>query len=396
MRTWIVVGLAAVLGIGTGVGIAFLRVESWPWDGSPEGVRASRPDRPPPQPNLPQPKAYLPEDTHDFGVMHSNAKGRYEFVVFNRGEAPLAVKMGSSSCKCTVAIPEDAEVPPGGSTKVALEWTGKEEGLSTQFSQHATILTNDPESERITLTIKGRMLIAVQALPPELTFSRITAGESQSAQVRLFGFRPEFRQNPLAVTGYELLEPDGRDHFEVTFKPLGPDQLKAEEDATSGLVAEVTVKPGLPVGAFHQRILLKTTSPEVPTLEIPVRGRIGSEITVFGRGWNEKLGVLTLGRVASRDGGQWTVLLRAGGPHYKEVDFELVEKVPELLDIVVGQPTESPDRQAIATPLTIRIPKGSPPADHLVGEKRYGRLRFKTNHPTAPELLVLLRFVIEG
>jgi hypothetical protein len=211
--------------------------------------------------------------------------------------------------------------------------------------------------------------------------------------VQLFGFR----EDPLETSGYEFSDPATAEHFEVAFKPLTPDQIEEEEGATSGHLIEVTIKPGLPQGPLEQTILLKTNYKEAPTVEIPVAGKIVGEILIFGPGWSEETGVLTLGRVKSRDGAERTVFIRAAGPNCKEVDVKPIEIVPDLLKVEPGKRQQLADGKVALIPLTIRIPKDSRPANHLGStEGRLGRITLETTHPDVPQLRILLRFAIEG
>ena len=397
MKIWLAVGLAAVLGLGAGVGTAVVRVEVWrPWDGTPEGTGTHKAHEP--EPSGLKAEVYVKDDTHDFGAIDSNAKVRHTFLFTNVGQAPLTLEEGRKSCKCAITILQEEEIPPGASVEVAIEWTGKRANYVGSFVQTAAIRTNDPTRREVTLTIKGRVTLAVKADLPGLKFGSVTVGESSSAEVRVFGYRAEFRKEPLAITGYELLKPGTKEHFEVAVKPLPPEEVKEEQDATSGVLAEVTLKPGLPVGAFEQTVLLKTNCKEAPTIEIPVHGRIIGEIRVVGgRGWFEDRGVLSLGRIRSRDGAQRTVFIRAGGQHYKKVHLEPVEKVPDLLQLKLEEPKVDDDSRVSVTRLTIQIPKGCRPVDHWGWDKeRLGRITLRTNHPKAPELRIFLRFVVEG
>jgi hypothetical protein len=69
--------------------------------------------------------------------------------------------------------------------------------------------------------------------------------------------------------------------------------------------------------------------------------------------------------------------------------------VPDLLLVKLGERED--DGKVTLIPLTIQIPKGSPPASHLgPTQEKLGRITLKTTHPDVPELQILLRFAIEG
>lgn len=392
MKFWIALVSAMVLGIGGGIGAAVVRVQMNPWDGTGSGSRAPAERADLPVPEGPAPKVEVKEDTHDFGAMDSHAKGTHDFVLSNVGDAPLTLRKGATTCKCAASILEKGEIAPGQSSKVTVEWTGKD--YVGEFTQSAEILTNDPRSPRVKLRIKGRITVAVRAVPSELVLSRITAGAPYTASVQLFGFRSK----PLEITEHELTGSGKPECFELAFRSMTSDELEAEQDATSGTVASVTIKPGLPLGAFRQTILLKTNYKEAPEIEVPVWGTIGSEISVVGRGWNEETGVLTLGWLKSDEGIERNLFIRAGGPHFKEVHFKPITIDPDdLLKVKPGETTLLENGKASLTRLTIEVPKGSRPANHSGSEEaKLGQIILETGHPKAPELRILVRFTVEG
>ena len=381
-----------VVGACLGVGTAFTRVKLSPWVGVDPAKMVSTEE--PVDEDAPHPQVVVEEVEHDFGVMDTHASGRHEFLFTNAGEAPLELEAGDTSCSCTASILKQGTIAPGESGSVAVEWTGGGKLYLGGFSQTATIITNDPAKRRVVLKITGRITVAIQATPAKLVFSGITAGEVATAQLRLFLFRP----GRLEITGHEAIGTSQAENFEVTFRPMPTEEVKnEEEDATSGVMATITVKPGLPLGAFRQKIRLQTNSEEAPTIEIPISGMINSEISIVGSGWDSETGVLRWGSVSGRAGDQRTLIINAGGPHHKEVNFKLIEKVPDLLEVKLGQTTQLENGRVAITPLTIQIPQGSPPANYLGSEGGgYGRITLQTNHPKAPELRVFLHFAIEG
>src|SRR5690606_9238279 len=84
-------------------------------------------------------KADLPlvesdELVYHFGTMQKGTTKSHVFKFTNRGLAPLELKAGPSSCKCTMVDLADAKltegqsaadkpIPPGGTVGVKLKWT---------------------------------------------------------------------------------------------------------------------------------------------------------------------------------------------------------------------------------------------------------------------------------
>jgi hypothetical protein len=333
------------------------------------------------------------EEQHDFGALDSHATGRYSFVFRNVGEGVLKLTKGDTTCKCTASLlGEDgsqAEVAPGGSTEVALEWKGK--GFSGPFQQSATIHTNDPERPRVTLKISGRIVNAVSTSPTELVLSGVSAGEAATGEVKLFGYQNE----PLEITGYDLSDKATADKFEVAFERLPADEVAKQQDAKSGHLVRVTLKPGLPPGTFEQKIVVKTNAKDAPTIELPVRGSISSEISIIGPGWNEESQLLSLGTATTQEEIKRTVRIIIRGPDRDKVRIRPVETTPNWLDVTVGESTQWQGGQVAQVPLTISVPRGSRPASYLGPDRsQFGRVVLETNHPKVPELQIFVRFAV--
>jgi hypothetical protein len=340
------------------------------------------------------PTVTVDNESYDFGVIDESAKGSHDFLFSNQGSAPLRLSKGESTCGCTVSKLDHEILQPGETAPVTVEWSPK--GKSGDFREGVTITTNDPNWPQVGLTITGRVTAAVRADPAELVFSHVTAGEEISDTARLFGYLPE----PLEIIGHRMINSNTAENFEVTWSPLDPDQVKNESDATSGYLAKITVKPGLPPGPFQQTIVFETNVQDVPQVAIQVTGSVGGDIAVVGPGWSEKTGILSLGTVSGREGAEWTLLVVVRGPHRKEVQLKLAEVVPDVLEVdeeALGQLSEVPGGAVSQAALKIRIPPGSKPANRLGSELgRSGRIVIETGHPTVPRLVLYVRFAVAG
>jgi hypothetical protein len=323
--------------------------------------------------------------------MDSGATAKHDFIFTNQGKGPLKLEKGKTTCKCTMANLDGAEIPPGGSTKVTLEWKAK--GFEGEYKQTADVNTNDPERATVGLTITGRIVTAVKVVPDSVVLSSVTAGESATGTIELFCNLAQ----PMTIAGYELVDPNAAKLFDVKWTPLKPAEVAKRQDAKSGYLAEVNLKPGLPVGAFVQTIRFKTNLAEASSIEIFVKGKVVSDLGVVGANWNEDLSVLMIGSVSSREDVARQLIVISRGQFHDRVKLKVAEAWPEFLKVDIGSTVESSGQRLSRTPIVVRIPKGSPPTNHLGTESaKCGRIVLETGHQRAPKLLIRVQFAVEG
>ncbi len=389
MKTTLAILLIILLGVGLGIGMANLRVGSAPWKPNfGDGKAKITPARP----NGPTSKAVMKETSFDFGTLDMAGTGTHDFTIANAGAAPLELTSGPTSCRCTMTKLEHEKVPPGGSAKINLTW--RPTNSPGPYQQTATILTNDPEQPRITLTISGKITVAVQFSPAELVFSRLSSSETAAAESHLL----YYLEAPMKVLGHEWAEADTARFFEVALTPMSADEVKKVQPlARSGQQVSIRVKPGLPQGPIRQKLILKTDVPSTPTLTLPIQGTVGSEIVIVGPGWNADSGVVNLGEIKSSEGAQRRLLLVVRGPARRETSFTVAEVEPNVLKASLGRPSEINKGAVVQTPLLITVPPGSPAVDRIgVEPSRQGRIVLKTTHPQIHELQILVRFAVEN
>ncbi|GAG22554.1 unnamed protein product, partial [marine sediment metagenome] len=247
-------------------------------------------------------------------------------------------------------------------TKVTITWKPIDKPGPNR--QTAKILTNDPAQPQVTLTILGRVTAMMRFSPAKLVFSRLTAGETATAESRLYYY---LDAPPLEILGHQWADAATASLFEVATEPLSAEEVENEPSAQSGMLVTVTVNPGLPQGPIRQKLTLRTNAPSSTSLSI--KGTIGSEIAVVGPGWDQDRSILTLGAVPRQKGVKRRMILLVRGPLRKEVEFKPISVTPNILKVNFGRRTEINNGAVVQIPLTIEIPAGSPPANHLGSEQ---------------------------
>ncbi len=194
-------------------------------------------------------KAEIPGGTtHNFGVMAPDEEGEHTFVVKNVGTEPLTLKVGASTCKCTVGTLKNESLAPGEETEVRLTWHVQTNAES--FGQSAELLTNDPLKPAIRLEITGDVIRQMEMSPKEWAFGEVASGEPIVLESTIYNFmskdiRPlesEFSDdalNELSSIEIEAREPNETDD--------GP-RAKARQ----AFKIKVTIAPGLKQGPISQ------------------------------------------------------------------------------------------------------------------------------------------------
>lgn len=393
MKTLLIALAAAVLGLAVGVGSTM--AEFWnanEWFHTRAADRLV--DKTPPS-GARGKVVVLNGDRYEFGVIERNTKDSHEFQIKNEGKGSLAIKVGHTTCKCTVAQLDKTNLKPGETTTVKLEWEVK--SYVESFQQSAELETSDPDNPIVRLTIVGRVAQSVRPVPEELDLPAISANEDHVERIKIYGF---IADKPLEITKHSFENPDNVQHWEMALSPLAADDLKAMPDAKSGVLLTVTTKSGLPIGALNQTIRLETNLVKDP-IEIPVRGSVASDISLVhargAKGFNPDKNLLQLGKLKRQDGAKVQMFMLVKGPHSAQTQVQVASVDPaEALQVTLGEPTSLRDGAVKKYPLTITIPADAPLISRQGGEQgSYGKVVFSTTHPIAKEVRLFVQFAIE-
>jgi len=329
------------------------------------------------------------EPSYNFGSMQRGTTKSHEFVIRNTGNAPLKIRNGGTTCKCTLSKVAEESIAPNGSTKVKLEWTAKID--AGPFTQEATILTNDPIESQIKLTVNGQVLALSGVEPADFLFDKLSVGETRTAQVYVMAML----QDELTVKGPADFGPHDSRQVRCEAR-ISRQERAAEQTGQTRLSVSITAKDGLPVGRFHAWLTLHTNLTDAEKLEIPIVGQVVGDISVGGiTGWNEEQGVLNIGSVKSSEGGHATANLMVRGADASEVKFQVKSKEPEELKVTLGEPQKVKDT-LVRVPINIEIPPGTRPMVHLdTAQGEAGRIVFSTTHSKIKELSLSVRFAVE-
>ena len=323
----------------------------------------------------PQPKLEIDQDvSHNFGKMSQQTKAKHTWKITNKGEGDLELWLvGNTSCSCTIASLKDgkkAEVKPGGSTNIDLDWNTKT--FENEYSQTATIGTNDPSRPTFTLLVRGKVHPPVVVIPPQLiTFGAISNEESHQSRVAVFSAdRPEMKVTSVTTSRPALIV--------AKVEPLTAEDCK-QLQTKAGYKIAVEVKPGMPLGQFHDELVVQTDHPQRPELKISISGSANGPIAVVPDN-------VRLPNVLARAGGSQDVMLMVRGG--KPTNFEVVRK-PAQLEVAIAPNTDIPSMKGRYR-VTVKVPPGTAPGwinDTII---------LKTDHPKVSELKIPVNIFVSN
>ena len=131
-------------------------------------------------------------------------------------------------------------------------------------------------------------------------------------------------------------------YFDVKLEKLPAAELAKETGAKSGCLLKISVKPGLPAGAFEQRIHVDLNAPERPEAEIKVDGKVNGPLEISGSGnWDAERGILMLGPIHSQEGAKAQLFVIVRGELRDRVEAVAGNRVARDVEGVVGRTDEA-------------------------------------------------------
>ncbi len=322
----------------------------------------------------PQPKVEIAgEVVHDFGTMSQESKGSHDWEIKNVGEGTLELWLRQTTCVCTLAnlhkLPDKVTVEPGNSFKINLNWDTQHK--PNPYSQGATIGTNDPKLPEFNIGVKGDVYPPVEVFPPDITtLNGISNEEVTTARIAVVS-----KDRPaLQIKGLTTSRPA---QIVAKQEPL-TDEERSQLRTKGGHRVTVEVRPGMPLGAFKEELVIETDHPLRPLVKVTIAGRATGPIIVLP----ERL--LIRGMTSVEGGSQDLTLLVRGG---RATKFDVV-KEPKGVKVDIS-PNDTATLKGRYR-LRATVPAGTP-----AGEIR-GDIELKTDHPKATEVKIPVTILISS
>lgn len=328
-------------------------------------------------------------DSFDFGTMQVFAKRRHTFQIKNTGDAPLEIHDVKTTCKCTGHVMKEGPVAPGEIRDIELEWVPKTTALL--FEQSAEVLTNDPARPVIKLKIQGLVRDAISLEPGSIDLRDIMSTDPRTQEIRIINFFAD----PVEISRLELAKESGKDFITLESEPMSTEELSKVEDAKSGFILRVKIKPGIPLGSIQQIARVTYSLPDREPIDVPISGRVVGDITVIGRDFDSERDLVLIGDVPRGQERSSKLFIVAKGEHADATQLTIGEIDPSSsLKAELGEPVRTSGKSA-RWPLTLTIPTDAAPVARIgTADARLARVTIKTGRAESPEFLLRVRLSV--
>lgn len=216
------------------------------------------------------PKLVAAEPIKDVGKVAKSEKVEVAFVLRNDGNAPLTITDVRPTCGCTVAR-FDSTIAPGktGEVHAAVDTAD----FNGPIAKTLTVLSNDPATPRLTLTIKAEVEPQVELRPGFARFNFVQSQEPTTIQQSLWADN---------FADFKVLEVKSPYRFvSASFhKATGAELRNDIGGNTNQWIVETTIQPDAEVGALREFLEVTTNHPKQKQLRIPITGFVRPILTV--------------------------------------------------------------------------------------------------------------------
>ncbi|NND96917.1 MAG: DUF1573 domain-containing protein [Pirellulaceae bacterium] len=350
------------------------------------------------------------EERYDFGVMAPGEKGSKIFKIKNVGTDPLTLKVGASTCRCTIGSLKSDTVAPGDSAEILIEWTVKT--TKNTFSQNAQIITNDPSKVLIDLHIEGRVVREIEMAPKAWTFGSVATGEGFEFDGKVYSYYEHGIE--LQQTTYSMEQLN--DLAEITVEPFEPGEDDGiYSEAKHGYHVMTKVKPGLRQGAVSTRFLfgfkVLDEDGKVAIAEDGSEGDVyyaDAQVTGVVQGsmgvvLNSKIKstedggyIYNFGRLGSDDSKKAKLFIKLKGSERETTNLMIGEVSPEgVIQAKLGKPLVQVN--SVLCPLELELVPGDEAID-LTGKSKddYGYVWIESDNPKVTRMLIAVKFAIDA
>jgi hypothetical protein len=209
------------------------------------------------------PKIQFDKTVYDFGPTSLVDSVTGTFTFQNAGTGDLKIEKPQPSCGCTVASVKPDLLKPG--EKGELVFTVRVAGQRGALEKHITVPSNDPQTSKVSLSIKVEMRQIIDVTPQNIQLGNIRQGTSTNVTVLVH----RTDGNKLVISKAEPSDKDLTVHIEP---------VEGSNDQSAKVVVEFA-SAGTP-RQFSENIKVSLEGIAQPVSTIAVTGRLLGDVIV--------------------------------------------------------------------------------------------------------------------
>lgn len=224
----------------------------------------------PPAP--PAPRISFEQKEIDFGKVVVGTTVERSFKFKNTGTAALQVRRVKPSCGCTAALTSKAELPPGEAGEISARF---ESADRHGFQKIEVLVFSNDTAEKdagdcaSVLTLRGEVANLLDVMPYSFYFPAFLRGAKTGDAEKRITVLPTDQP---AVRALSVEAP--RPWLRVRTAPY-------ERGPRKGFELICTIADDAPLGAFDERIAVRTDHPRQPVLKLGAFGAVHGKIVAF-------------------------------------------------------------------------------------------------------------------
>jgi hypothetical protein len=304
---------------------------------------------------------------------------QHTFLIRNMGDAPLTLVKGNASCACMTIKRSTPEIPPGGTEEITVTWRPKIP--RDPFIEDLEFVTNDPDTPRVALQLRGRVQRMVEIDPERWELG--TIGTEKAVE---FGGSISSKTQEFQILGLDC------SHSQMSAEaiPMLDDDLE-ERGARAGYRIRVRVPPlSQPPGAVRETLTIRTNVNTNAVYKIDLAGLWPGPFEITGPYWNPNVYCIEFDQFPAAEGKSTRLQFSVTG--MKEEFRFLDVKSDDAVEVSLDRGQQPSGTRQFFT-MTVRVKAGSTPSGHTGATA--STVRIKTNHPQTPEFAFKVEYVAD-
>jgi len=194
------------------------------------------------------------EPVHDFGTVWVGPRLRHTFKITNAGNADLKITKLNTGCGCTVVGRYPKLLKPGESGEFPFVLNTNQ--VRGQYTKHPTIMSNDPATPVLKLTLKGEAKRRIEVTPYTAYFGAVYGNEPKTRILKIknnLDTPLELALDPFASMGkfrFKLTETEPGQEFELEVSTVPPFEKFGMHQVTAVILTNQALMRQLQVRAM--------------------------------------------------------------------------------------------------------------------------------------------------